>query len=81
MGWIYIADEKQEAERPIVKLSGTDGNVFALMGECKSAMIRYNKEVDAGYDQTLVFQEMWDKVVDGDYDNALRVMGQYCEVR
>jgi hypothetical protein len=82
MGYVYVEDEPQteKAGRPTVRLSGTDGNIFALMGECKKAMKRYHKEIDNRYNATLMFQEMWDEVQRGDYDNALRVMMAYCEV-
>ena len=82
MGYVYVEDLEQteEAGKPTVQLTGTDGNVFALMGECKKAMLRYQREIDPKYNAKLMFQEMWDEINQGDYDNALMVMMGYCEV-
>ena len=73
-------EQTEKAGRPTVQLSNTDGNVFALMSECKKAMVRYQKEIDSKYNATLMFQEMWDEINQGDYNNALRVMTVYLEV-
>ena len=82
MGYVYVKDEVQteEAGRPVVRLLGTDGNVFALMGECKKAMDRYRREIDPTYNSELMFLEMFDEINQGDYNNALQVMMSYCEV-
>ena len=82
MPLIYVPDPEQSEEigRPTVQLVGTDGNVFALMAECKRAMKRYKKEVDPNYNVTYMFDEMFDEIKQGDYDNALRVMMGYLEV-
>ncbi|MCD6435800.1 MAG: hypothetical protein J7L15_05380 [Clostridiales bacterium] len=82
MGYIYVDDlpQTEEADRPVVQLTGTDGNVFNLLAECKKAMKRYHNEIDDRYNVELMFQEMWDEVQQGDYDNALQIMMSYCEV-
>ncbi len=79
--YVYQEDkpQSQEAGRPSVQLSGTDGNIFALMGECKKAMSRYQREIDPKYNANLMFQEMWDEVNQGDYNNALQVMMGFCD--
>lgn len=82
MPYVYVEDEPQEEEvgKPAVRLSGTDGNVFALMGEVKRAMYNYQKEVDSDYNAKYMFDHMFEEIQQGDYDNALQVMMQYCEV-
>ncbi len=81
MAYVYVEDEPQNKElgKPTVRLSGTDGNVFALMAECKKAMKRYQK-VDPTYNAELMSIEMFDEIQQGDYNNALMVMMGYCDV-
>lgn len=60
--------------KPKVQLSGTDGNVFALLGLCKRALRHAGQDAKA--------QEMQSKVLSaGSYDEALCVMMEYCDVR
>ncbi len=82
MAYIYIDDLEQteKAGKPTVQLSGTDGNVFSLMGTCKKAMKRYQQQIDPTYNTDLMFREMQDEINQGDYNNALSVMLAYCEV-
>ncbi len=81
MAYIYVEDEVQNAEKgqPSVRLTGTDGNVFALLGTCKKAMKEYQR-VDPTYNAEMMFNEMMDEVNQGDYNNALQVMMGYLEV-
>lgn len=56
-----------------VKLVGTDGNAFAIMGKVSNAMRRAKvpqKEID----------ECMEKMMSGDYDNLLRTAMEYVEV-
>jgi hypothetical protein len=56
-----------------VKLTGTDGNVFALIGRCSSALKKDGKNAEA--------KEMAEKCFSaGSYDEALCVMMEYCDV-
>ena len=82
MPYMYVEDPEQSEEigRPTVQLVGTDGNVFALMGECRRAMVRYRKEVDPTYNVEYMWNEMFDEIKHGDYDHALRIMMDYLEV-
>ena len=82
MGYVYVEDVEQDhsSKKPQVRLSGTDGNVFALMGECNKAMRRYQREVDPVYNAAGMAREMSDEIQQGDYDNALQVMMDYCDV-
>ena len=57
-----------------VKLTGTDGNVFALIGKCSSALKKDGKHNEA--------KEMAEKCFNsGSYDEALCIMMEYCDVR
>lgn len=81
MAWVYVEDKEQDIDsgKPKVRLSGTDGNVFALLGECKKAMKRYQK-VNPKYNAEAMFRELFDAVQRGNYDNALQKMMGFCEV-
>ncbi len=81
MAYIYVPDAEQNLEegRPSVRLIGTDGNVFNLLGLCSKAMKDYHK-VDPKYNAELMFNELCDEVKQGDYNNALRVIMAYCDV-
>jgi len=59
---------------PKVQLTGTHGNVFALIGECKEAMRKANVP-------DKVISEMTAKVFAcGSYHEALKVLCSYCDV-
>ena len=56
-----------------VKLTGTDGNIFALMGRVSSALKR------AGFSQEA--SEMQDRVINAEsYNDALSIFMEYVEV-
>ena len=81
MSYIYIEDVKQKGDKPSVRLVGTDGNVFSLLGECKKAMKSFEKENnDNKYNSNEQFNLMFEEINNGDYDNALQVMMKYCNV-
>ena len=88
MGWIYVEDEPQINEnelpmdvhaKPKVRLVGTDGNAFAIMGAVKKAMKEFQK-VNPDYAAPLMFKEYQEAATAGDYDNLLRVTMGYCDV-
>lgn len=59
--------------KPKVKLTGTDGNVFALIGKCSKALKREGLVTEA--------KEMSDKCFSADsYHGAIAVMMEYCDV-
>ena len=58
----------------VVQLSGNDGNAFAIMGAVKSAIKK------AGATPEQITEYMTDSM-SGDYDNLLRVAGEWVEVR
>lgn len=81
MPYIYVEDEPQnDITQPSVRLTGTDGNIFNLIGLCRKAMFRYKKEIDNTYNAEYMYKEMFDEIQQGDYDNALQVMMSYCNV-
>ena len=63
-----------ETKKPKVKLVGTDGNVFALLGECCTALKRAHQEDKATELRRKVFLAQ-------SYDEALGLMCEYCDVR
>ena len=59
-------------EKPEVQLTGTDGNVFALIGTCSRALKRAGLREQA--------TEMTNRVMSAEsYDEALAIMMQYVE--
>jgi hypothetical protein len=59
--------------KPKVKLTGTDGNVFALSSKVASALKRAGQHAQAA--------EFMDKVFESEsYDAALQLMMKYVEV-
>jgi hypothetical protein len=59
--------------KPKVKLTGTDGNVFALLGRCTQGLKKAGQHEAAKELQEKVF-------VAKSYDEALQLMMQYVEV-
>ena len=59
-------------KKPQVRLIGTDGNVFALLGKCTEALKKAGMQGQV--------KELREKVIGGDYNNALRAMMEYCDV-
>lgn len=58
-------------KKPVVKLTGADGNVFNLLGLCHRA--------SQGTD--LNWKEFYAEATSGDYDHALQTMMKYFEVK
>jgi hypothetical protein len=65
--------ETPEVEKPVVRLVGTDGNAFAIMGKVARALRQAGKP-------ELVKLYM-DEATSGDYDHLLRVTMKYVDVR
>ena len=63
----------QPIEKPVVKLSGHDGNAFAIMGRVKRALKR------AGADKEYIDRYVREAMA-GDYNNLLRVSMEYAAV-
>ena len=59
--------------RPTVKLTGTDGNAFAVMGTVRNAM----KEVGRTQDE---MDEVMHDMMSGDYNHLMSVVMDTCEV-
>lgn len=68
-----MTDELDEDQKPIVKLVGTDGNAFAIMGKVARALGQAGKPE--------LVQPYMDEAMAGDYDHLLRVTMKYVDVR
>jgi hypothetical protein len=60
--------------KPICKLVGTDGNVFAVIGKVSSALKKAGQEDQASEFTAKAFQA-------GSYDEVLQLVMEYVEVR
>ena len=60
--------------KPKVKLVGTDGNAFALLGKCRR-VARENKWPSETIDAVM------DEAMAGDYNNLLATLCKYFDVR
>jgi hypothetical protein len=59
--------EKNYSEKPVIDLTGPDGNAFALMGYAR----RYARQL--GLDSNKIIGEM----MSGNYDNLVKVFDGY----
>ena len=67
-----MATDNHNTQRPRVRLTGTDGNVFALLGRCSQALRQAGQAEQA--------RELQAKVMSaGSYDAALVLMMEYVE--
>lgn len=66
---------KPPAKRVKVKLTGTDGNVFAVLGLCKREMQRSKLYTKEQIDQFMK------EAMSGDYSTALGACMEWCDVR
>jgi len=62
-----------EGKKPKLKLTGTDGNAFAIMGAATGAARKAN------WDQSKI-DEYLKEARSGDYDNLLQVTMKYFDV-
>jgi len=62
-----------EEKKPVVELSGHDGNAFIILGKCRKAAIR----ADWPYDKVKMIM---DEMQSGDYDNLLQTAMKYFDV-
>ena len=60
-------------KKPSVKLTGEDGNVFNLLGICTKALKRAGSDDKSKELRSRVFAAK-------SYDEALAIMGEYCEL-
>jgi hypothetical protein len=72
-GHYEMTTEMPEDEKPVVRLVGTDGNAFAIMGKVARALRQAGKP-------ELVKRYM-DEATSGDYDHLLQVTMKYVDVR
>jgi len=67
-------ESSNETKKPICKLVGTDGNVFAVIGNVRAAL-RHAGQADRA-------KEFSDKAMScGSYDEVLALVFDYVEVR
>jgi len=59
--------------KPKVRLVGTDGNIFSLLGLCSRALKKAGRLEEAKAMQERVFKA-------GSYEQALAIMGEYVEI-
>jgi hypothetical protein len=68
----FLGEEADEPSKPMVKLTGTDGNVFALLGRCSAALKRAGRHAKA--------EELRERVMGSkSYDEALSIMLEYVD--
>lgn len=60
-------------EKPECQLIGTDGNVFAMLGECRKALKAAGMKTEANELGARLFSCH-------SYDEALAIMGEYVEI-
>ena len=65
--------EKEQPQKPTVKLIGEDGNAFFILGKVQQALKR------AGYDQAYV-KNYIDEATSGDYNHLLAVTAEYVNI-
>lgn len=65
-----------------VKLTGTDGNAFALMGQVTDALARYLRgETDLTASEIQAVKDQFiEEATSGDYDHLLRTCCKWVEV-
>ena len=68
------ANESTERLRPTCQLTGTDGNVFAIIGRVRQALLDAGEE-----DRARAFVEQAFRA--GSYDEVLRLCMEFVEVR
>ena len=62
------------SKKPVVHLTGEDGNVFNLVGICSRALKKAGRLEEARLMQQRVFQA-------GSYGEALAIMGEYVQIQ
>ena len=65
--------EKGQTIKPIVKLSGTNGNAFAIISRVRQALKRANYKQDD-------IKKFTEEATQGDYDNALQTCMKWVDV-
>lgn len=65
---------ENSVEKPVAKVTGEDGNVFVTIGICTKVLKKAGKEDKAN--------ELTDRCFAAEsYEEALAIMGEYCELR
>ena len=61
----------EATEKPVLKIIGTDGNAFAILGKARRVAIEHNLDWDA----------IQAEATNGDYNHLLATMTKYFKVR
>ena len=69
-----MSENVVKVEKPMVQLTGQDGNAFAIIGNCKRAWSK------AGKDRA-EFEPIMKDMMSGDYDHLLQVALKHFDVR
>lgn len=64
-------------KKPEVKLIGSDGNVFSIIGNAERAIKKFNKENPK---EVINVTEFVNEAMSGDYDHAIQTVMKYCNV-
>ena len=64
--------------KPLVILSGVDGNVFSILSVAKRAINNFNRECLAS--ETIDYNMFEEEFFGGDYDHAIQTVMKYCNV-
>lgn len=66
--------QTENKQKPMVKLVGQDGNIFNLIGIASRELKRAGQQNEA--------KDMQEKVFSAEsYDEALSIIGEYCEIK
>jgi hypothetical protein len=69
-----MENHSEEQAKPVVQLTGTDGNAFAIMAACRRSARK------AGWSNERI-ENVFSKMTEGDYDNLLQVVMDHYFVR
>lgn len=64
----------ENTTKPIARVTGQDGNVFVTLGICTAALKKAGMPEKATELSNRIFSS-------GSYEEALSIMGEYCELR
>jgi hypothetical protein len=69
---MQVTTDQERDQKPIVRLIGTDGNAFAIMGKVARALRQAGKPE--------LVKPYTEEATSGDYDHLLRVTMKYVDV-
>jgi hypothetical protein len=66
------------AVRPKLKIVGTDGNAFAILGVARKVFISNRKHFDP---LNITWKDIQEEAISGDYENLLHTLSVYFDIR